>query len=435
MMYRTRLTGVIAAVVAASVGLAACSSSSSGGGAGPTSTSGAGGTAPTAGGDSSVTLSGAPIKIGFAVDITGGQAPEDAGAPKIAAAWQSWVNATGGIGGRPVNVVTIDTKGDAATAQAAVKTLVETDKVSAVITEDDAVEGEMQPYLTAHNIPVVGAVGSNVKLWGQTPNYLDIATQAETAYHYGPASIGQQEGKKKFGIIVCAEIAACQLAVPLFKQAAQHYGFQFVGDATAAASAPNYAAQCLSLINKGVDVLYVGVIASVMIRIVQSCQQQGYTGDIGIESGTFNLNEINKVTPANYIGNIASFPWWSTAAPVVQYRDVVQKYAPGAFYQNQQSTALWAALQLFKKAIGTPKGTLTPAMVTQDYDNLRGETLDGLLPQPISFRAGKPSPPIECYWNFKYHTGDKNPTTILIGKSGNGATGDLASSCAPITGY
>ena len=40
------------------------------------------------------------------------------------------------------------------------------------------------------------------------------------------------------------------------------------------------------------------------------------------------------------------------------------------------------------------------------YDGIDGETLDGLLPQPMSFNANEPAPPVTCYWLAEYEDGE-----------------------------
>ena len=45
-------------------------------------------------------------------------------------------------------------------------------------------------------------------------------------------------------------------------------------------------------------------------------------------------------------------------------------------------------------------------MVQEGYGTIQGETLDGLLPQEISYAAGEPAPPVNCYWLYSYEDGE-----------------------------
>jgi branched-chain amino acid transport system substrate-binding protein len=375
-------------------------------------------------------LSGSPIKIGFAVDESG---PEgDVGKPSasVASAWQSWVNANGGIGGRPVKIYITNSQGNPATMEAAVEAFVNTDHVATVMTNDDTTEGNAQPFLTANKIPVIGATGTNTKLWGAQPNYFPMTSQQPGDIQAQPM-IAKAVHRSSFAVAVCAEIAACQEAGPVFGGAAKSFGLTYTGLQTISASAPNYTAQCTSFLEHKTEFISLAVVAAVVPRLVQDCQQQGFTGTWGIQGNTFSLPALAAATGATFAGNLPAFPWWVDAPPVEQYRQVMAKYAPGVSIANIESTSVWSALQLFRVAIGTPKGPVTPASVTAAYDRIHDQTLGGLLPQPLTFTAGKPAPDVNCVWLFTYKVGEPNPVDIYVGKSGNGQTGPLRSSCTP----
>jgi branched-chain amino acid transport system substrate-binding protein len=73
------------------------------------------------------------------------------------------------------------------------------------------------------------------------------------------------------------------------------------------------------------------------------------------------------------------------------------------------STAMWASGELFKKALtpvaGNASDPVTRQTVLAAYGKVKGETLDGLLPQPITFTADQPAPPVNCYWLYQYQNG------------------------------
>jgi hypothetical protein len=52
-----------------------------------------------------------------------------------------------------------------------------------------------------------------------------------------------------------------------------------------------------------------------------------------------------------------------------------------------------------------------------------------MLPQAISFTPGKNQPVVACNFLFSYE--DKKFTTVHLGASGNGTTGDTQSTCFP----
>ena len=55
--------------------------------------------------------------------------------------------------------------------------------------------------------------------------------------------------------------------------------------------------------------------------------------------------------------------------------------------------------------------------------------------QPVTFAKGQPAALVNCYWAMSFNTDDETPTMIQpTGESGNGATGDLATTCLTIPG-
>jgi branched-chain amino acid transport system substrate-binding protein len=114
-------------------------------------------------------------------------------------------------------------------------------------------------------------------------------------------------------------------------------------------------------------------------------------------------------------------------------RDAFSKYASGFDYREGWTTAFWATGELFRKALSsTPAATsIDAATVVAAYNKVQNETLDGLLAQPVTFSNGK-AKPVQCFWLYKYDVGDKDASSVApVGASGNGQSGDLASSCFP----
>jgi branched-chain amino acid transport system substrate-binding protein len=236
-------------------------------------------------------------------------------------------------------------------------------------------------------------------------------------------------GSTSFGAAICTDTATCQSTEPFYKSTAAAEGIKFAGSAGMPSSAPSYTAQCLTLIQAGSNSILLSLPPTVAVRVVNDCSQQGFSGSFILSGTTFDQEQFESYKGTSFIGGLMAFPWWSNAAPVKQFRDVMAQYAPKLNYRDAATTVTWAALELFRQAMGTPVGDVTSASVIKAYDSLHAETLGGLLPQPMTFTAGQPSPPVNCFWLFKYKAGDKDPVTVRKGPPGNGVQGDLASSC------
>jgi len=381
-----------------------------------------------AGSGASASKAKSTIKIGFAVALTGTESPVMVPSAAAARAWQSMVNATGGIGGHPVKVIITDTAGSPAQMLSTVEHFVNVDHVAAVMTADDVAETAAQPFLTSHNIPVFG-MGFTTTIWGVQPNYFPTFTMIPGTLE-GQVLAAKKAGATAFGAVVCAEVAACLQAEGLFKPAAQSVGLQWTSIVSGAASDPNYNAQCLAMMQGGTNFISIALQGALVPKLVTDCNQQGYNGWYGSNANGF-VQSLDSIGNAKFAGNAAGFPWWVNNKPVVQFRDAMKKYQPKTNYHNGETTVIWADLQLFRATMAPVKGAITPASVMKAYDHIKNQTLGGLMPQPITFTAGKGAPNITCQWLFTYHSGNANPVSTRFGAPGNGATGGLASSCPP----
>lgn len=369
-----------------------------------------------------------PVKIGMAIALSGTEATIMEPTAAVAKAWVSWTNANGGIGGHPVRLYVQDTEGTPARFMSVVQSFVNTDHVAAVMTADDVADSAGITFLSSHKIPVIGVMGFDGG-WGTKPNYYPVFTQIPSTI-LGQVASGSATKSKTFGTVVCQEVAACLQVATIFKPAVAAAGMKWAGLVTASASAPNYTSQCLTLIQAGATFISMNIQVSEHKKFVGDCLQQGFKGWFGSDANGFEQSNTG-VTGAKIAGNMSNFPYWAKNAPVKKFRSVMAKYQPKATYKNGESTGAWADLQLLKKALGKPSGNVTAAKVTAAYSKIKNQTLTGLLPQPITFTAGKPAPNVHCYWLFKWKAGQKWPTSVRSGKSGNGASGDLASTCSP----
>jgi branched-chain amino acid transport system substrate-binding protein len=307
--------------------------------------------------------------------------------------------------------------------------MVENEHVVAIVSHDDVAESSGGDYLEQNNIPVIGGTGTDVTTWAARPNYFQLQTSIPATLLL-QASVAEAIDAQKFGTIVCAEVSACLQAQALFQPAAEQYGIEWTGIVTADASAPNYTAPCLSMLQEDTDFISLAIVANVAQRLIPDCLQQGFEGTFGINAQAFVQQAVEDIDGAHFAGNLQAFPWWVDAVPVQEFRDAMEQYQPDVDYRSGDATVIWATLELFRKAVGTPTEDLTPASVLAAYYTISDETLDGLLPQPMTFTAGQPQPKVSCGWLWSYEPGDENPEHLELGDSGNGASDNLATTCA-----
>src|SRR6202163_2071528 len=77
--------------------------------------------------------SGAPIKIGYSMALTGGLAPNGKSALLAQKIWEEDINAKGGLLGRPVRLIYYDDQSNPATVPALYQKLLDIDKVDTII--------------------------------------------------------------------------------------------------------------------------------------------------------------------------------------------------------------------------------------------------------------------------------------------------------------
>jgi branched-chain amino acid transport system substrate-binding protein len=428
---------LIGCAVAASLVAAACSSDKGGGNGGSTSadTSTGASAAASGGGGGGAKPTGSPIKIGVLAGLSGALAPQYGGNGKIVQAWASKVNAAGGISGHPIKVISVDSKADAASYQAGARQLVENDKVVAIISADDYAEAAGGPYLGKSGVPVVGSDGTNSTTWGALPNYY----QVNTSYPYsssGEVIAAKAAGAKSVASIVCAEVANCLSTGKFQKDTAEKIGLRYDGVLTAAGSAASYQAQCVQITSKKTDFIALSIPAPTAAKLVPQCAQQGFTGTVGFNTEGYVYKETTGIGAQTVVADLQGFPWWIDAAPVKEFRDTMAKYASSVDYRSGNATNTWMSVKLIQKGLelaGVTSAAVTPAILTAGLSKVSNETLGGLLSSPVTYTAGKPAAPNRCFWPIQWKKGTKDPSVLHIGTSGNGATGDLASSCDTVS--
>jgi branched-chain amino acid transport system substrate-binding protein len=434
----------LALLATSTLALAACSSSGSSGSSGTSATGASGGSASAAAVPSNgkPKPTGTPIKLGLLYETGAAEGTFEASLPAVANAWASWVNDDmGGVNGHPVQVISIDDQGTGANALAAGRQLV-AQNVAGIISESAVGLVALSTYLPTTPVPLIGGVASvnnligmdNAQAWPNNWFAYDQSTRANIVSTLG---IAKADGQKTVAAAVCAEVASCAGVGPLLHQYAPIVGVDYAGLVKVAAGAPSYTAQCLQLISDHVDLIANEFFPDALSTFVQQCTQQGYTGKYLLAL----MDPSQQSTlHGQFLGVLTTFPWWVDNPPVQDFRAVLSKYAPGANYAYNEATNVWTGLELFRATMDQygpgPSTNVTPADVTNAYHQVKNQTLDGLLPQPITYKASGPQPEITCGWYVNYDPSAASASDMFSaippkGASGNGATGDLASSCLP----
>jgi branched-chain amino acid transport system substrate-binding protein len=372
-------------------------------------------------------LTGSTIKIGQLISLTGASASSDKGGANVAQAWADWVNAGAGINGHPVQIITKDDKGDGAVSVAAAKELVGDPSVLAITSSESNTESTVSAYLKDQKIAIVGAVGYSPMIWGAIPNYFSTTPSAFPAQILAQFVSAKNVGATKWSSVYCAEAAACKASEPLYKPAAAQQGISYVGSVGVTATQPNYTAECLKLMKEGTDFIQLAIAPVAAKRLISDCMAQGYKGYFGATGGSVS-DTLTSIKGVQLAGALNGFPWWVDDPAAQQYRDAMAKYEPSTSIASPSNTVVWASLELIRKALSNAGAGPTRTDIFTGLTSLKNENLGGLLPQAMTYTAGKPAPQVLCLWLYKEQDG-KLTSVTPAGTSGNGVSGALQTSC------
>lgn len=353
---------------------------------------------------------GSPLKVAVLVNETGAVLSGEERAPAVLRAWVKAQNAKGGVAGHPVELLVKDTKGDAATATAAVAKVVGDSSVVAAISFDANAEGVYAKKLVAAGIPVIGGMGFDPRTWGALPNWYSVTTNFPAVIN-STIVLAKSVGANKPSYAVCAEVATCEAIGGIAEKASAALGLHYAGTIKLAAASPSYTAQCLAMLKNGVDFVVLGHGAQIDLRFASECKKQGYTGRLGMAAAAVEPELLQKNDPGVPIEfALNAFPWYASQAPVQAYRAMMHaEGVPQTSWADPHGTAAYATLELFKKVLDANASALSATPTKQDvvkaYGTVKDETLGGLLPQPLTFTEGNPAPLVDCYWLGRFDAG------------------------------
>lgn len=379
-----RRRGIVFVAVLASLVLAACGSGS-GDSAGADTASG----------------KGDPIVLGTVCSCSGASSATFGRINDAAKAWAAWVNDHGGINGHPVKLIVEDDGGEPAKSLRAVKKLVEQDKVMAIVGEVSVQDATWADYVTKKGVPVVGGFSVEPD-FSRNPNFFPTGIPLTTGY-VGMFQELKAAGKKKVGVLYCAEAPVCAEVDGLVRAAAKVVGgIEVASTGKISATAPNYTASCLQMKDAGVDALQVAHNISVVSRVFESCAQQGYTPTA---TSLITTSAPEWLTNPRFTDAILASPTavhTDDSVPAVKdFLAALDQYAPGLRTGPQfvyPTIYPWAGGKLFEaaaKASGIGPDS-APADVKKGLYALKDETLDGLI-SPITYVEGKPTV-VSCYF-------------------------------------
>jgi branched-chain amino acid transport system substrate-binding protein len=384
-----------AALAVAGLALVGCSTSTSG------NSSGGGSSSPAAAAGSGVAATGQPIVIGNVGTYSGPIGSSNASVPTVLQKWVADTNANGGINGHPVHLVSADDQTSPSTALTEAETQVSNSHAVAFVANmQEATANALQQFVESRSIPVVGG-DQNLPVWFQSPMYFSTSS-GNTTLNKSLVELVKQGGFKKLSIWYCTDSPTCKVFGVQDQGFATSDGINQTGLVPMSLAQPNFAAQCLSAKQAGVDIVLPTADPSTFTRLVKNCQAVGYNPTYALGTNAVEGTYTSLAGRPAAISAQQIFPFYLTSGSpaLAEYKTIVESLP--ADQLNVGTAQAWAAVQLFAAAakIGVPKGgTPTSADILNGLYALKGTTLNGLT-IPLSFVKGQPSPQGNCYFKM-----------------------------------
>ena len=181
--------------------------------------------------------SGAPIKIGYSMSLTGGLAPNGRSALLAQHIWEEETNAKGGMLGRPVKLIYYDDKSSPSEIPPIYTKLLDVDKVDLIIgAYGTALTAPAMPIVIQRKKTFIGLLGLAVNSDFNYPNYFVVgpygpdAKPAFTRGFFDAALV--QNPKPKTVAIVAADQEFSRNAADGARENMKQSGLRFVYDRT-----------------------------------------------------------------------------------------------------------------------------------------------------------------------------------------------------------
>lgn len=369
---------MIAVTVAALLALTACGSSNSGA-SGTSGSSGAGSSSS----DSAAQPTGNAIKTSTisAVDYNG---PTYEAIQVVAKIYAKYINDKGGIGGRPLQVLTCDDKGDPTQTEACARKAIDGGAVADVGTFT---------YNQSVMVPIYDK--AHTAVFGNCCNLAPIEFSSPNTFQMGNNPILNPAGVAKAVEDGCKNIAVLALDLPgvtegvtmLMDNMAKSYGYQGkIKYIKVPLTTQDYTAQ-VAQATDGTDCISMFLSESNISGLMPAFAQTGGTQRLYGAQGNFD-----KVSTKGYeqLPGVDKGVVYGAYPPLqdpvwTDLRAALKKYnAPSKLdYNSLAALGTWAAYTGFTKIVESTKGELTPASFLAAASTAKVDT-GGMTP-PIDF--------------------------------------------------
>ena len=354
--------------------------SSSGGAAGG-ATAGAGRTGGAAGatGGGARAASGDPIVIGAVGTRSGIVGSALAKSFRGLNIWQRWVNANGGVAGRPVRIVQADDGADPGKHAAAVRRLILEERAVAFINVAPLTFSAGVPFLEQYNIPAIGG-DSAENGWFTSPNAFPISGQtyarAIPIARWARANLPQ----RKAAIYYVNEAEAPRRLGESFRDAWVEKGGEVVAFTGVSLAAPDFTGEVINARNSGADIVYLALEHAACNRFWDAARRQRYNPLWLSAACSIESIRAAKDLTLNNIYTGVSFQLAYGSLPAQQeIKKAVDRYDP-TLEEDSAFLFTWLSGKLIQRALEGKTGRIDGKAIIDALHGVRNETLGGMIP-------------------------------------------------------
>jgi branched-chain amino acid transport system substrate-binding protein len=363
---------------AASAGTATAGSAGDSAGSDATATIGPG---ASGAGDAVVPASGEPIRLGAVGTRSGIIGAALANSWRGIFVWQEWVNAHGGIQGRPVQVIAADDGADPGRHAAAVRRLISEEGVVAFV-------GNFAPLTFSAGVPLleqngIAAIGGDggEAAWFNSPMAFPVNGQGASRSRPAAKWVLANLTPRRAAVFYVNEAAAPRVIAENFVDEWQRGGGQVVVNAGVSLAQVDFTGEVLQAKNAGADIVYMVLEKSACNRFLDAARRQQYAPTWVAPACVLDnaLDHRDFLTGLMYTAHSARPVQDGNSAAEDEIFDAVAQYDPtmppdGAFM------FAWLGGNVLEEALAQPGTEATPAGILDALHRLPATTLGGLTP-------------------------------------------------------
>lgn len=325
-------------------------------------------------------------------------------------AWVEWVNDTGGIGGRPVELSMYDDKLDPVQAREAFSSITGDDSVVALVGAFAPLAiGASLPDVEAVGLPVVPGSGLVLQELSTPTAYMLVGEPTDFGFQACSEAIRRGWDKAALLYLDTAEVRPI---IDGYKACSEEQGGEVVLDEAVAFGAPSLTDTALRVIDSGANVIFLEIDAATTSQLWSELDRQGAEipslGNPGIYEDV--LRDHPGPAAEGFVMQTSVLPPHLDDEAVQLVADVVEQYRPGTVL-NTVAMSTWAGAELFRTAAEAAGPDVTRESLLTALDGISDFTAGGLVP-PVSYgpddRLGS-----NAYWFFELHDNVWGPVGSL----------------------